>query len=274
MLPHRRPIRTDPHRAGPATQIRTVRRREDSPPGRSARCEIGGRSAAECSRGQPGAVHHPLDPVACIWWAPWTGVAALLAIVAAMSFALAATLWQKASMDAGVEPGDSKGLLGLLTNKVWLLGLLAQGVGVALQAAALDRGRVAIIQPLLVTSIVWALPLGYFMTNQVITRRHIVGAAIIVVGLATFTTVGDPAAGVDNAPTSDWISALVGDRRGLHRADAVRPPRRPEHEGRRLRGDGRHVVRRRRDADEADHGDVAHRRSRQPSSAAGSSGSW
>ena len=52
------------------------------------------------------------------------------AIVAAMSFALAATLWQKASMDAGVEPGDSKGLLGLLTNPVWLLGLLAQGVGV------------------------------------------------------------------------------------------------------------------------------------------------
>ena len=65
------------------------------------------------------------------------------------------------------------------------------------------------IQPLLVTSIVWALPLGYFMTNQVITQRHIVGAAIIVVGLATFASVGDPAGGVDNAPTSDWISALA-----------------------------------------------------------------
>jgi drug/metabolite transporter (DMT)-like permease len=137
------------------------------------------------------------------------GGGALLAIVAAMSFALAATLWQKASMDAGVEPGDSKGLLGLLTNGVWLLGLLAQGTGVALQAGALDRGRVAIIQPLLVTSIVWALPLGHYLTNQVITRRHIAGAAIIVVGLATFAIVGDPAAGVDNAPTADWISALV-----------------------------------------------------------------
>ena len=43
------------------------------------------------------------------------------------------------------------------------------------------------------------------MTNQVITRRHIVGAAIIVAGLATFATVGDPAAGVDNAPAADWI---------------------------------------------------------------------
>ena len=74
---------------------------------------------------------------------------------------------------------------------------------------ALDRGRVAIIQPLLVTSIVWALPLGYFLTGQTVTRRHIAGAAIIVVGLAIFASVGDPAGGVDNAPTSDWISALL-----------------------------------------------------------------
>ena len=106
-------------------------------------------------------------------------------------------------------PGDARGLVGLLTNGVWLLGLAAQGLGVALQAAALDRGRVAIIQPLLVTSIVWALPLGNLLTDQTITRRHVAGATIIVVGLAVFATVGDPAAGVDNAPTSDWISAFL-----------------------------------------------------------------
>lgn len=136
-------------------------------------------------------------------------VAAVLALIAAISFALAATLWQKASTDAGVEPGDSKGMLGLLTNTIWLLGLGAQVVGVALQGAALDRGRVAIIQPLLVTSIVWALPLGYYLTNQTITRRHIAGAAIIVLGLAVFGNVGDPAGGVDDAPLSDWIAVLL-----------------------------------------------------------------
>jgi drug/metabolite transporter (DMT)-like permease len=136
-------------------------------------------------------------------------LAAALALVAAISFALAATLWQRASMDAGIEPGDTKGMVELLRNPVWLLGLGAQILGVALQAAALDRGRVAIIQPLLVTSIVWALPLGYFITNQTVARRHIVGAAIIVVGLATFSRVGDPAAGVDDAPLADWIAALL-----------------------------------------------------------------
>jgi hypothetical protein len=53
------------------------------------------------------------------------------------------------------------------------------------------------------------MPLGYFLTQQVITSRHIAGAAIVVVGLATFASVGDPAAGIDNAPTSDWVSALL-----------------------------------------------------------------
>jgi drug/metabolite transporter (DMT)-like permease len=136
-------------------------------------------------------------------------LAALLAILAAIFFALAATLWQRASVARGVEGGGPKALLGLLGSGVWLLGLVAQIGGVVLQAAALDRGRVAIIQPLLVTTIIWAMPLGYFLTNQVITSRHIFGAAIVVAGLVVFASVGDPAAGVDDAPTSTWVSAFL-----------------------------------------------------------------
>ena len=36
-----------------------------------------------------------------------------------------------------------------------------------------------------------------------------VGAAIIVVGLALFATFGDPAAGVTDAPASDWVAAIL-----------------------------------------------------------------
>jgi drug/metabolite transporter (DMT)-like permease len=90
-----------------------------------------------------------------------------------------------------------------------MLGLAAQLVGVALQAAALDRGRVSIIQPLLVTTVVWALPLGYVLTQQTIGAREVLGAAIIVVGLTLFATFGDPAAGVDNAPGADWLAAVL-----------------------------------------------------------------
>ncbi len=137
-------------------------------------------------------------------------VAAVLALLAAFSFALAATLWQKASLDLGdVSVKHPTSFYVLLKQPIWLAGLVAQIAGVLLQAAALDRGRVSIIQPLLVTSVVFAIPLGYFFTGQQITRRLVLGAAIIVVGLATFAVYADPAAGVDDAPGSDWVMSII-----------------------------------------------------------------
>jgi len=136
-------------------------------------------------------------------------VAAILAVVAAICFALAATLWQRASLSLGLSAGQPQSFVRLLGSGVWLLGLAAQTAGVLLQAAALDRGRVAVIQPLLVTAVVWAMPLGYFLTGQVITRRHVLGAILVVAGLAVFASVGDPAAGVDDAPASDWAMAFL-----------------------------------------------------------------
>jgi drug/metabolite transporter (DMT)-like permease len=137
-------------------------------------------------------------------------LAALLAILAAVCFALAATLWQKAALDMeGVSIRHPGSLVRLLTQWVWLLGLAAQVVGVALQAAALDRGRVSIIQPLLVTTVIWALPLGYFLTHQAIGRREVAGALIIVGGLIGYASFGHPASGLDNAPGADWAASIA-----------------------------------------------------------------
>jgi drug/metabolite transporter (DMT)-like permease len=137
-------------------------------------------------------------------------VAALLALSAAVCFALAATLWQKAALDLeGVSFRHPLSFAVLLGQWVWLLGLLVQIVGVVLQAQAHERGRVSIIQPLLVTTVIWALPLGYFLTHQTVGRREILGAAIIVVGLAGFASFGHPAAGVEDASNTDWAIAVI-----------------------------------------------------------------
>jgi drug/metabolite transporter (DMT)-like permease len=137
-------------------------------------------------------------------------IAAVLALLATVAFAFAATLWQLASMRLGaISLRSASSIARLLTSWVWMLGLSAQILGVVLQAAALDRGRVAIIQPLLVTTVIWALPLGYFFTGQRVTWSAVGGAGTIVVGLAIFASFGDPAGGNDNAPTSDWIAAIL-----------------------------------------------------------------
>jgi drug/metabolite transporter (DMT)-like permease len=128
-------------------------------------------------------------------------MASVLALVAAFFFALAAALQQKGALNLPeVSLRNPASLARLAGQTMWLLGTVALLTGYVLQAAALDRGRLAIVQPLLVTTVVFALPLGYFLTKQHVGRREIVGAAVIVFGLALFAIYGDPAGGRENAP--------------------------------------------------------------------------
>jgi hypothetical protein len=84
--------------------------------------------------------------------------------VAALCFALAAALQQLGQFRlavAGAAVRGPAGLFRLLAVPVWLLGTLILLVGYATQAVALDHGRLVVVQPLMVTTVVWALPLGY-----------------------------------------------------------------------------------------------------------------
>ena len=138
-------------------------------------------------------------------------MAEILALVAALFFALAATLQQKGALGMGdISLGSPASLLSLAKQTWWLLGTVALLVAYVFQAVALANGRLAVIQPLLVTTIVFALPLGYFLTSQVIEQNEVVGAGVVVLGLAVFTVVGDAADGVDNAPANEWAIAVVG----------------------------------------------------------------
>jgi drug/metabolite transporter (DMT)-like permease len=136
-------------------------------------------------------------------------VAEALALCAAFLFALAAALQQKGALNLPtISLADPKSFVRLLGETMWLIGTLALFTGYAFQAGALDRGRLSVIQPLLVTTVVFALPLGYFLTKQHVGRREVIGAVVILVGLALFVYFGDPAGGKDNASNTQWAIAI------------------------------------------------------------------
>jgi drug/metabolite transporter (DMT)-like permease len=137
-------------------------------------------------------------------------MAAALALAAALSFALAATLQQKGAIGLPtISLADPMSLARLLGQRAWLIGTLVLGCGYVFQAGALDRGRLSVIQPLLVSSVVFVLPLGYVMTSQRVGRREILGAAAIVLGLGAFVVFGDPAGGSANASNAQWAVAIA-----------------------------------------------------------------
>src|SRR5436190_17087614 len=98
-------------------------------------------------------------------------------------------------------------ILRLLRRPVWLCGLVADGAGYVAQAAALGVGRLVVVQPLMVSSVVFALPLGVWLTGQRVGRREILGAGAVVAGLTVFMIASNPSGGRTDAPFSTWAIA-------------------------------------------------------------------
>jgi drug/metabolite transporter (DMT)-like permease len=137
----------------------------------------------------------------------------VLALVAALLFALGTVLQQKAGLDEPSDGASSSLLLRMARRPVWLGGIASDAFGFIAQAAALGIGRLAVVQPLLVASVVFALPLGARFTGQRVTRAD-VGAAILVVGaLVAFLVIANPSGGRDDAPFGEW--AIAGGACGL-----------------------------------------------------------
>lgn len=130
-----------------------------------------------------------------------------LALVAAAFFALGSVLQQKAGLDGSESSeGSGAGLLIRMARKpVWLVGIAADAIGFVGQAVALTIGRLAVVQPLLATSMIFALPLGHKLTGQRVTRGDVGAALLVTLSLVAFLTIANPSGGRDDAPIGEWL---------------------------------------------------------------------
>jgi hypothetical protein len=130
-----------------------------------------------------------------------------LALVAAFLFALGLVLQERAASKVPDEGVGAGFLVTLAKRPVWLLGLGVVVLGFVAQAVALGVGRVVVVQPLLVASIVFALPLGVVISHKRILRVEMLGAVLVTAGLAVLLAVSSPEKGRDDAPLEDWLIA-------------------------------------------------------------------
>jgi drug/metabolite transporter (DMT)-like permease len=131
----------------------------------------------------------------------------LLALVAALLFALGTALQQQAGVAAPSEGAHASLLLRMARRPVWIAGILADALGFVTQAAALGVGRLAVVQPLLISSVVFALPLGMRLTGQRVRRVDLSAAGLVVVALAAFVILVNPSGGHAEAPGHRWVLA-------------------------------------------------------------------
>ena len=131
-----------------------------------------------------------------------------LALVAALCFAFGTVLQQKAGLDDPAEGGSAGLLVQMARRPVWLIGISCDALGFAAQFAALAVGSLAVVQPLLVFSVVFALPLGARLTGQRVRKADVAAAAVVTAGLILFLIIADPSGGRQDAPIGDWL--IVG----------------------------------------------------------------
>ena len=136
-------------------------------------------------------------------------MAVLLAFLASVLFAFGLVLQQRGTMRA---PESSKGLrfiVQLFRHPVWLLGGLLSGAGFALQIVALSIGSLVVVQAIVISSFVFALPIGVWLTAQRYGRWDVVGASMTLVGLLLFLVGGDPTGGTNTVAPESWAICLV-----------------------------------------------------------------
>ncbi|MGA9858851.1 MAG: DMT family transporter [Solirubrobacteraceae bacterium] len=129
----------------------------------------------------------------------------VLSLASAMLFALGTVLQQRAGVSEPSAGAHAGLVLRMARRPVWLAGIAADAVAFVAQAAALGIGRLAVVQPLLVISIVFALPLGVRLSHQRARRGDVAAAVMLVLALAAFLTIASPSGGRTEAPLSAWL---------------------------------------------------------------------
>ena len=156
----------------------------------------------------------------------------LLSMVSAASYGLASVLQHQAAIRE--PPGQSMRfgfLIRLAHRPRWLVGNLLDGFGYLFQFLALRRGSLVLVEPLLVLSLLFALPVAAWLDHQRVSVSGWASTGAVATGVALFLGIAHPGLGHPDASGLAWIFltiaviagcgvALVG-ARSAHRRQAA-----------------------------------------------------
>ncbi|MDN5931712.1 MAG: DMT family transporter [Pseudonocardia sp.] len=139
-----------------------------------------------------------------------TDIAAGLALLAAVLFAVGTVAQQRSAATVPDDTARGLGLIRVLMHRrQWWLGVIGDGGGYVAQAAALAFGSLLLVQPLLVTTLLFALPLGARWAGRTLGRADWVWAAVLAVALAVFVVTGEPTDGLSSADFGTWLPTMI-----------------------------------------------------------------
>ena len=131
------------------------------------------------------------------------------ALAGAMVYGVTGVLQQRAARR--VEGSDQLGLIrGLLIQPVWLLSTIGSLLGFGLQGLALGTGPIVLVQPLLVTGVLFAALTGFLLSRHPVDWPLMGSLLLTAGGLAAFLLFARPSQGGDTLTVRDVLPLAIG----------------------------------------------------------------
>jgi drug/metabolite transporter (DMT)-like permease len=147
-----------------------------------------------------------------------TVLAVLVMLVSSAMYALSFVLQYRGTQQSiGLDqaPGPGRGEAGrsgvarLARNPAWLFGVVLFGLSFLVHLVALSLGAVAVVQPLLVTELIFIPPFAALINHTRIGGRDWLAIAVVCIGLAGFLTVAAPSQGSETPSATEWAILLT-----------------------------------------------------------------
>lgn len=136
------------------------------------------------------------------------GLAIGAALGSALCFALASVLQQRAAARVATDR-SLRMLHDLIKRPIWIAGLVTAAATLVLQFVALANGELALIQPLMLLGLLFALPVSVLLEKCKPSPREWSWAAALILGLTLFLVAAHPTAG-PLLPDDTWMFRLGG----------------------------------------------------------------
>lgn len=134
----------------------------------------------------------------------------LFALCAAIFAAVGIVVRQRATLDVPPEHGVSTAMIATLMRRpLWWAGTAAAVAGFVFQALALANGSLLVVQPLLVSALLFALPLSARLAHRRVTRGEWLWAILLTLALAVFILLAHPRANEPLAPAGQIVAVVA-----------------------------------------------------------------
>ncbi len=137
-------------------------------------------------------------------------VALCVAGLSAVGFAVSTSLQHHANTDLDPALGRAGTLLALLRQPWWVLGQALALVSFSLHAVALRLGLLVLVQPVVVSGIVLAVPIRAALERRLPHRGELGTVALTATGLALFLLAAHPLSSQRSSSTVAMLAAAAG----------------------------------------------------------------